>query len=572
MVAEEMPYDYSEDEEDSPVFMDCSCALTAEANSCVARKIKKLLGEGKSREQAVAIAVSMCEGEQGALYETAKEKQRAKFINPDGTFKKVDGSKFKGCVDYQMKVEGLAEEDAEELCAYIGRKAGKIKKSAGEKLADRPSLPGGEYEAIQNPDGSWNILDVPIFAEHKVQTPDGKIHIGKDWMLAALESAKNREADDRYLPPLHIHHHGTGRDTKLAGFFRLKDVQETMYQGKEIWATFADLVSVPDKIYREIKRGRLPYRSVEIHRVSTPSIDSLAIMPDVVPFFRLPMLTVGEEKPIELAQKLMSVAAPALAYRARGNGYSILSDMGGPPMASEKDRAEVQLAAWKDDEGEGSKIEINVEEEEEEKISESLRSKISKSLRELLSLMEEEVEEDQEEEQEVKEEAPAPVDMASAPEMAAASDGGVKMMAELDAVKRDLRQIKSDRDIETTVASTFGELEKRGLADEPIKVRLTSIAQKDGLVAMRAYADALREFPVDPPSRWTGDFATIANDSDVAKYSEFGPETSEKAATYAKEFDELQDRGLNLTFSRADHIASCLGADGFQATNSNGRF
>ena len=112
---------------------------------------------------------------------------------------------------------------------------------------------------------------------------------------------------------------------------------------------FADLVAVPAEIYDEIKKGRLPYRSVEIHRVKSPSIDSLAIMPDTVPFFRLPMLTVGEEKPVGLAKKFENVAAPALAYRAQGNGYSLLSHIGGSVMASEKSRAEVVLAAWEDD-------------------------------------------------------------------------------------------------------------------------------------------------------------------------------------------------------------------------------
>ena len=574
--------DHFEEEDDTPFFMgsgDCGCALSESENDCISRKLKTLIAEGKSKDQALAIAISMCKGESAQAYETAKEKQRSKFINPDGTFKKG----FDGCVEYQMKTQGLDRESAEKLCAYIGRKAGKIKKQAQANFADKPALPGGDYEAVQNPDGSWNINDVPIFAEHTVRMGDGKnIEIGKKWMEEALVVARSREAEDRYLPPLHIHHHGTGRDTKLAGFFRLKDVRETSYQGKPIWAMFADLVAVPAEIYDEIKKGRLPYRSVEIHRVTSPSIDSCAIMPDTVPFFRLPMLTVGDEKPVGLAQKFENVAAPALAYRAQGNGYSLLSQIGGSDMASEKSRAEVVLAAWEDDKEESKeegKIEINVEENEE--ISESLRSRISKSLRELLSLMEEEIVEDEEEEEEVKEEAPAPVDMALEEEekeeeeeeekvemSAGAAD--VQLMARLDSAERDLRQIQGERKIESEVAATFADLEKRGLADDPILERLTSIAEKDGLVAMRAYADALREFPVDPPSRWTGDFGQMSNDVDVAQFDQHGPEASEKAAQYAKEFDALKERGLDMSFTRADHISSCLRADGFKISD-NGR-
>jgi len=43
-------------------------------------------------------------------------------LNPDNTFK----GGFKGCVSYQ-KGKGLSGESAGKLCAYIGRRAGKIK-------------------------------------------------------------------------------------------------------------------------------------------------------------------------------------------------------------------------------------------------------------------------------------------------------------------------------------------------------------------------------------------------------------------------------------------------------------
>lgn len=62
-----------------------------------------------------------------ALIETEDALEKAKsersaYINKDGTFK----GGFKGCERYQMNVKGLAKENASKLCAYIGRKAGKI--------------------------------------------------------------------------------------------------------------------------------------------------------------------------------------------------------------------------------------------------------------------------------------------------------------------------------------------------------------------------------------------------------------------------------------------------------------
>ncbi len=52
----------------------------------------------------------------------AQEAESSKYINADKTFK----GGFEGCKEYQMHDKGLPAENAEKLCAYIGRKAGKI--------------------------------------------------------------------------------------------------------------------------------------------------------------------------------------------------------------------------------------------------------------------------------------------------------------------------------------------------------------------------------------------------------------------------------------------------------------
>ena len=49
------------------------------------------------------------------------KKEKSEYVNSDGTFK----GGFKGCVAYQQS-KGKSEESARKLCAYIGRRAGKI--------------------------------------------------------------------------------------------------------------------------------------------------------------------------------------------------------------------------------------------------------------------------------------------------------------------------------------------------------------------------------------------------------------------------------------------------------------
>jgi hypothetical protein len=58
-------------------------------------------------------------------------KKRSKYIEEDGQFKPVNGSRFDGCVEYQMNTKGLKKENAEKLCGYIARKAGKMSSGGG---------------------------------------------------------------------------------------------------------------------------------------------------------------------------------------------------------------------------------------------------------------------------------------------------------------------------------------------------------------------------------------------------------------------------------------------------------
>jgi len=51
-------------------------------------------------------------------------KEKSPYINPDGTFK----GGFEGCVKHFTQIKHMPEENARKLCAYIGRKAGKIPK------------------------------------------------------------------------------------------------------------------------------------------------------------------------------------------------------------------------------------------------------------------------------------------------------------------------------------------------------------------------------------------------------------------------------------------------------------
>jgi len=73
----------------------------------------------------------------GALHDVtffaAADRQECDHIAPDGTF--VGG--FDGCVEHFTECEGLPEENARKLCAYIGRHAGKITSASAKKKRRR---------------------------------------------------------------------------------------------------------------------------------------------------------------------------------------------------------------------------------------------------------------------------------------------------------------------------------------------------------------------------------------------------------------------------------------------------
>jgi len=73
-------------------------------------------------QKAMHEGVEAIEVLDGLIAEDLEKAKGSTYINPDKTFK----GGFKGCVRYQMEKKGLAKENATKLCAYIGRRAGKI--------------------------------------------------------------------------------------------------------------------------------------------------------------------------------------------------------------------------------------------------------------------------------------------------------------------------------------------------------------------------------------------------------------------------------------------------------------
>jgi hypothetical protein len=96
------------------------------------------------------------------------EDKRSAYLNPDGTF--IGG--FDGCVAHFMETKGLEKDHAEALCAYIGRKAGKMsegtddnKNKGGSVMREwltklREAVGSAEKELTPDPSIKFTEVDV----------------------------------------------------------------------------------------------------------------------------------------------------------------------------------------------------------------------------------------------------------------------------------------------------------------------------------------------------------------------------------------------------------------------------
>lgn len=170
----------------------------------------------------------------------------------------------------------------------------------------------GRYKADRNADGTWNVRGVPVFASNRLR----KVEVTKDWQERAVRKAAARFSLNGYTPPLHENHHGDGATVKRLGAWLPKRVVkiktvEADEAGepvvRESWATEADLLNLPDAEYQRVKRGDLPYVSVEAN-LAAEELESLAMLPTQAPAIKLPPVTIGTEE----------YAANVVAYAATG--------------------------------------------------------------------------------------------------------------------------------------------------------------------------------------------------------------------------------------------------------------
>lgn len=237
-----------------------------------------------------------------------------------------------------------------------------IKSCAPTKAQGKASM-GGQYEWSKNSDGTYNIFDVPVFAKHVRQlgmklVADGEgnpkveevtINVDEKWLNKAVELNRRRYEQGQYMGPLHVRHHprsaDDGEDTTVeAGHFLLKYVKSVQFEGETVPMLYSDWLRIPAEIFKRIQAGRLPYRSIESLPPNFNEIDSIALLATDVPYFRLPLTSVGKE----ITRQVYAAKSPS-PFRgfARGKNpihWSALFYQGGEEFRERDEKSEKEAA------------------------------------------------------------------------------------------------------------------------------------------------------------------------------------------------------------------------------------
>ena len=405
------------------------------------------------------------------------------------------------------------------------------------------------YKAEQANDGTWTIYAVPIFAVH-VDSRGGKpIAFNRKWLERALRKGKTRH-EEGYSPPLHISHHGDG-EVEAAGRVRFTEIKDHPHGGKPIATLFADLVGVRPEVYQRIRRGELPYRSVEILDIDQPEIDSLALLDDEVPYFRFPLLKIGVEK--------RQRPTPMLAYSAAGSRASALFAFEEQKMPHKPEDEEHK------EEAPGEEAPAADAPEWALAMGKVLAA-IAKSLGvELEEASAEEADDEAEAEAAALQAAPLEVGIADAMRAEAHQDA---MAATVDALKNELAALKGTQRVERRAAA----LKELGFSADHIS-KFRAIAESKGETAAKYWADAMEEtHATPPPAGFNGEMAPphIGIDPEaVRRYGKMGPEALDKARAIARSYEAgiPQGKTARHDLTLAEYLEISMDSEGYFAAS-----
>ncbi len=414
------------------------------------------------------------------------------------------------------------------------------------------TLPGGHYVAEEQSDGTWTIRDIPFFAELPAGIRSNSEDIGKDWLDAVVSHHEYRENAEKYLAPVHLNHHDTGRDTPRVGFLRPLGVKQILLDGKRKWTIFADIVGVQEHWVDIIKNYGAPFVSAEIPPDWRTEMLSLAISEDEPPHFKMPLMNVGEMR------RFKPEFGPVVAFSATEESMRLVFNFKGTTMPATKRTAD-KPADKPADKDKKDILDDDDEKKKKKKDNDDIEKKVFAAMKKFA---------DEKDDKDKKDREPV-IEPVEAALLSAVRAGIMPEIAKLSGEVSGLKESISARDkAEKLASSSTGAAEKLRAegwhVSDDLENRIARFAAL-GEEALKDFIDSHKRFaPKEPPKDFESFAASGDDDKDgdvfesddkhLEKYAVKGPQFLERARRWSREYAQLQAGGLNLKSSAEEFI------------------
>lgn len=434
-------------------------------------------------------------------------------------------------------------------------------------IADPPAL-GRRYRSECNPDGTFNVRDVPIFAETEKRLGEKVVGFDKDWLDSAVSRAATR-ASEGYFSPLRIRHLGSRVEPMHAGKAWPRRVARSVIDGEVVWTVFGDYLEVPAAAFDLMRRGELPYVSIEAFDYTEGLIDAVSLLDasDGPPHIPFPLFRAADPaadaalfakaftprvNPKDVEPRGGVVACFAFKdHRAALARFDSMPD--DPNKKPDEPKAEKKPAEGGADEGAKKIVDAILS-------SDGLRTAIEAQVKTMLA--------------EIagggakKPETGAPHDQPKENAMSMSkevSESLVKMQGELDGLKSLEAARKSDATIVEAADGVISRLARFGLGVED-RPRLVKMAKDHGLGALSVYEETVKKHGTEAPPTPQAVAASVAGGQadpslpkEVLAYTG-DPGRLATAIKCSKDYDALRARGRLSTVSLESHLRTHVGA------------
>ena len=416
------------------------------------------------------------------------------------------------------------------------------------------------YRASKNPDGTWNIHDVPIFASNKLR----KVEVTRDWQEKAVRKAQERFRAVGHIPPLHENHTGGSAKVRNLGFVvpnrvgTLKTVEEDEAGNlvtRDAAATYADFQRIPDADYQRIKRGELPYVSVEAG-LADHELHSAALLPNA-PAIKTPPIAIASE---EDATLVAAYSAEGGTVRTTMRFAAAMDESKQPKMDGSPSDAALAPEAPAPKAPEAPKAEEKPEGEkpaaeapaapEAPKIDvAALFGQVAMLQSQVAALVAAAQKAPQPQQPAQPAGATAPSPMPYAADTVTASTSATispeqfgALVATVDALKADAAAAKVASERDAKVRTLVAGLAAEGFAvPADAEATLVKMAADQGMAAVDAYAAAWRKHGRKaPPSSIEGAIEAPHHPELTKAFEKYGPAVEPHVARFSAAFDELK--------------------------------